>query len=69
MDHYFEPEFDFSELDEDELWRLGGVTHAELESVIRNGSTIARNALICHCTNTFTMSSGLAHDIDALQYL
>lgn len=44
MDHYLRPEFDFSELDEDELFRMGNVTFGELESVIRNGRTKLENA-------------------------
>jgi hypothetical protein len=43
MDHYLNPEFDFSLLDEDELWRMGNVTLGELESVIRSGRTFTEN--------------------------
>lgn len=43
MDHYLNPEFDFSQLDEDDLFKMGNVTFGEVESVIRNGKTRLHN--------------------------
>ena len=43
MDHYFEPEFDFSQLDPHQLRDLGVITISELESVMRNWRTRAYN--------------------------